>query len=70
MTRHYFARANRHQHQDPLLDAADEIFVRRGIGTARMQEIADHPGVNTALLQVRSATERIDAARAGAVLTE
>jgi len=25
-----------------VLDAADEIFVRRGIDGARMQEIADH----------------------------
>jgi AcrR family transcriptional regulator len=33
-----------------ILDAADEIFVRRGIDGARMQEIADHAGVNKALL--------------------
>jgi AcrR family transcriptional regulator len=29
-----------------ILDAADEIFVRRGIDGARMQEIADQAGVN------------------------
>ena len=33
-----------------ILDAADDIFVRRGIDGARMQEIADHAGVNKALL--------------------
>jgi len=33
-----------------ILDAADAIFVRRGIDGARMQEIADHAGVNKALL--------------------
>src|SRR6516162_9703899 len=33
-----------------ILDAADEIFVRRGIDGARMQQIADHAGVNKALL--------------------
>jgi AcrR family transcriptional regulator len=33
-----------------ILDAADEIFVRRGIDGARMQEIANHAGVNKALL--------------------
>jgi AcrR family transcriptional regulator len=33
-----------------ILDAADEIFVRRGIDGARMQEIADHAGVNKALV--------------------
>ena len=33
-----------------ILDAADEIFVRRGIDGARMQEIADLAGVNKALL--------------------
>jgi TetR/AcrR family transcriptional regulator len=33
-----------------ILDAADEIFVRRGIEGARMQEIADRAGVNKALL--------------------
>jgi AcrR family transcriptional regulator len=33
-----------------ILDAADEIFVRRGIDGARMQEIADRAGVNKALL--------------------
>ena len=33
-----------------ILNAADEIFVRRGIDGARMQEIADHAGVNKALL--------------------
>jgi AcrR family transcriptional regulator len=33
-----------------ILDAADEIFGRRGIDGARMQEIADHAGVNKALL--------------------
>lgn len=33
-----------------ILDAADDVFVRRGIDGARMQEIADHAGVNKALL--------------------
>ena len=33
-----------------ILDAADEIFVRRGIDGARMQDIADQAGVNKALL--------------------
>ena len=33
-----------------ILDAADAIFVRRGIDGARMQEIADRAGVNKALL--------------------
>ena len=33
-----------------ILDAADEIFVRHGIDGARMQEIANHAGVNKALL--------------------
>ena len=33
-----------------ILDAADAIFVRRGIDGARMQDIADHAGVNKALL--------------------
>ena len=42
-----------------ILDAADDIFVRRGIDGARMQEIADHAGVNKALLHdyVRSKAE-------------
>jgi AcrR family transcriptional regulator len=33
-----------------ILDAADAIFVRRGIDGARMQEIADQAGVNKSLL--------------------
>jgi AcrR family transcriptional regulator len=33
-----------------ILDAADAVFVRRGIDGARMQEIADRAGVNKALL--------------------
>jgi AcrR family transcriptional regulator len=33
-----------------ILDAADVVFVRRGIDGARMQEIADQAGVNKALL--------------------
>jgi AcrR family transcriptional regulator len=33
-----------------ILDAADSVFVRRGIDGARMQEIADRAGVNKALL--------------------
>jgi TetR/AcrR family transcriptional regulator len=33
-----------------ILDAADAIFVQRGIDGARMQEIADHAGLNKALL--------------------
>jgi len=33
-----------------ILDAADAVFVRRGIDGARMQEIADRARVNKALL--------------------
>jgi AcrR family transcriptional regulator len=33
-----------------ILDAADFVFVRRGVDGARMQEIADRAGVNKALL--------------------
>jgi TetR/AcrR family transcriptional regulator len=33
-----------------ILDAADEVFVRRGTDGARMQEIAEGAGVNKALL--------------------
>ena len=33
-----------------ILDAADAVFVRRGIDGARMQDIADQAGVNKALL--------------------
>jgi AcrR family transcriptional regulator len=33
-----------------ILDAADAIFVRRGIDGSRMQEIADQAGVNKSLL--------------------
>jgi AcrR family transcriptional regulator len=33
-----------------ILDAADAVFVRRGIDGARMQEVADRAGVNKALL--------------------
>lgn len=33
-----------------ILDAAHEVFVRRGTAGARMQEIADEAGVNKALL--------------------
>jgi AcrR family transcriptional regulator len=33
-----------------ILDAADDVFVRRGIDGARMQEIADQAGVNKALV--------------------
>jgi AcrR family transcriptional regulator len=33
-----------------ILDAADAVFVRRGIDGARMQEIADRAGVNKALI--------------------
>ena len=33
-----------------VLDAADAVFVRRGIDGARMQDIADQAGVNKALL--------------------
>ena len=33
-----------------ILDAADEVFVRRGTDGARMQEIAEQAGVNKALL--------------------
>jgi TetR/AcrR family transcriptional regulator len=40
-----------------ILDAADEIFVRRGIDGARMQEIADHAGVNKALLHYHFRTK-------------
>jgi len=33
-----------------ILDAADDVFIRRGIDGARMQEIADRARVNKALL--------------------
>jgi AcrR family transcriptional regulator len=33
-----------------ILDAADAVFVRRGVDGARMQQIADHAGVNKSLL--------------------
>jgi TetR/AcrR family transcriptional regulator len=33
-----------------ILDAADAVFVRRGVDGARMQQIADDAGVNKALL--------------------
>ena len=33
-----------------ILDAADAVFVRRGIDGARMQDIADNAGINKALL--------------------
>lgn len=33
-----------------ILNAADDVFVRRGIDGARMQEIADRAGVNKALI--------------------
>ncbi|HJY08546.1 MAG TPA: helix-turn-helix domain-containing protein [Bryobacteraceae bacterium] len=33
-----------------ILDAADAIFVRHGVDGARMQQIADHAGVNKSLL--------------------
>ncbi len=46
-----------------ILDAADEIFVRRGIDGARMQEIADQAGVNKALLHYHFRT-KADLARA------
>jgi AcrR family transcriptional regulator len=36
--------------QARILDAADQVFVRRGADGARMQEIADEAGVNKALL--------------------
>src|SRR5207237_128187 len=42
-------------HQDAdteqrILDAAHQVFIRRGTAGARMQEIADEAGVNKALL--------------------
>jgi AcrR family transcriptional regulator len=40
-----------------ILDAADAVFVRRGIDSARMQEIADHAGVNKALLHYHFQTK-------------
>lgn len=40
-----------------ILDAADAVFVRRGIELARMQEIADHAGVNKALLHYHFRTK-------------
>ena len=36
--------------EQKILDAADEVFVRRGTDGARMQEIAEQAGVNKALL--------------------
>ena len=46
-----------------ILDAADAVFVRRGIDGARMQEIADHAGVNKALLHYHFRT-KVDLAQA------
>jgi AcrR family transcriptional regulator len=46
-----------------ILDAADAIFVRRGIDGARMQDIADHAGINKALLHYHFRT-KADLARA------
>jgi AcrR family transcriptional regulator len=40
-----------------ILDAADAVFVRRGIDGARMQEIADRAGVNKALLHYHFQTK-------------
>jgi AcrR family transcriptional regulator len=41
-----------------ILDAADAIFVRRGIDGARMQEIADRAKVNKALLHYHFQTKQ------------
>jgi TetR/AcrR family transcriptional regulator len=36
--------------QQKILDSAREIFIAKGMDGARMQEIADHAGINKALL--------------------
>jgi len=36
--------------EDLILDAAKEVFIRKGMAGARMQEIADEAGINKALL--------------------
>ncbi|HOI50037.1 MAG TPA: helix-turn-helix domain-containing protein, partial [Prolixibacteraceae bacterium] len=36
--------------EDKILDAAHEVFLRKGMDGARMQEIADEAGINKALL--------------------
>src|SRR5687768_9028184 len=36
--------------EDRILDAANDVFMRHGTGGSRMQEIAEHAGVNKALL--------------------
>ena len=36
--------------EDKILDAAHEVFLRKGMEGARMQEIADEAGINKALL--------------------
>ena len=46
-----------------ILDAADDIFVRRGTDGARMQEIADRAGVNKSLVHYYFRT-KADLARA------
>ena len=40
-----------------ILDAADAVFVRRGIDGASMQEIANHAGVNKVLLHYHFRTK-------------
>ncbi|MEO8218222.1 MAG: TetR/AcrR family transcriptional regulator [Acidobacteriota bacterium] len=42
-----------------ILDAADEVFVRRGTDGARMQEIADVAGVNKSLLHYYYRTKEL-----------
>ena len=52
-----------HDTKTRILEAADEVFVRRGTDGARMQEIADRAGVNKALLHYHFRT-KADLARA------
>jgi AcrR family transcriptional regulator len=49
--------------QEKILDAAKEIFIKKGMYGARMQEIADRAGINKALLHYyfRSKNKLFDA---------
>ena len=38
------------QTEDKIFEAATEVFVSKGMDGARMQDIADHAGINKALL--------------------
>ena len=45
-----------------ILDAADAVFVRRGIDGARMQDIADHAGWPVTAVATREVLVGLDAA--------